>query len=198
MQVRILGVDPGSRKTGWGVIDVLGSRVVHVDNGVLMLDDDRDLTIRLVDLAHRLNDVVTTYAPDRAAVEDVFVQKGARSALILGQARGAVLTTLGLRGLKVTPYSTSMVKQRVTGGGRADKLQVAAMVTALLGLPEHPFEDAADALAIALCAALDSPVQVRSGPGATSLATTMATTKKPKTRGRDALLALAVAQGKAL
>lgn len=194
MQVRILGVDPGSRKTGWGVVDVSGSRVVHIDNGVLMLDDDRDLTIRLVDLAHRLNDVVTTYAPDRAAVEDVFVQKGARSALILGQARGAVLTTLGLRGLKVTPYSTSMVKQRVTGGGRADKEQVAAMVTALLGLPEHPFEDAADALAIALCAAFDSPLQVRAGAGLT----TLPTTKKPKTRGRDALLALAVAQGKAL
>ena len=194
MQVRILGVDPGSRKTGWGVVDVSGSRVVHVDNGVLMLDDDRDLTVRLVDLAHRLNDVVTTYAPDRAAVEDVFVQKGARSALILGQARGAVLTTLGLRGLKVTPYSTSMVKQRVTGGGRADKLQVAAMVTALLGLPEHPFEDAADALAIAMCAAFDSPLQVRTGAGAAALTTP----KKPKTRGRDALLALAVAQGKAL
>jgi crossover junction endodeoxyribonuclease RuvC len=194
VQVRILGVDPGSRKTGWGVVDVSGSRVVHVDNGVLMLDDDRDLTVRLVDLAHRLNDVVTTYAPDRAAVEDVFVQRGARSALILGQARGAVLTTLGLRGLKVTPYSTSMVKQRVTGGGRADKLQVAAMVTALLGLPEHPFEDAADALAIALCAAFDSPLQVRTGAGAAALTAP----RKPKTRGRDALLALAVAQGKAL
>lgn len=193
MQVRILGVDPGSRKTGWGVVDVEGSHITHVDNGVLMLDDDRDLTIRLVDLAHRLNDVVTTYAPDRAAVEDVFVQRGARSALILGQARGAVLTTLGLRGLQVTPYSTSMVKQRVTGGGRADKEQVAAMVTALLGLPEHPFEDAADALAIALCAAFDSPLRVRGPAG-----TTLPPTKKPKTRGRDALLALAVAQGKAL
>jgi crossover junction endodeoxyribonuclease RuvC len=189
--MRILGVDPGSRKTGWGVVEVVGARVVHVDNGVLMLDDDRDLTIRLVDLAHRLNDVVTTYAPDRAAVEDVFVQKGARSALILGQARGAVLTTLGLRGLTVTPYSTSMVKQRVTGGGRADKLQVAAMVTALLGLPEHPFEDAADALAVALCAAFDGPLAV----SATSKALS---TPRPKTRGRDALLALAVAQGKAI
>lgn len=193
MQVRILGVDPGSRKTGWGVVDVDGSRVVHVDNGVLMLDDDRDLTIRLVDLAHRLNDVVTTYAPDRAAVEDVFVQKSARSALILGQARGAVLTTLGLRGLKVTPYSASMVKQRVTGGGRADKLQVAAMVTAVLGLREHPFEDAADALAVALCAAFDSPLRLSS-----TSTSPLPPAKKPKTRGRDALLALAVAQGKAI
>ena len=193
MVTRVLGIDPGSRKTGWGVVDVDGSRVVHVDNGVLFLDQDRDLTIRLVDLAHRLNDVITTYQPERAAVEDVFVQKGARSALILGQARGAALTTLGLRGLKVTSYTTSMVKQRVTGGGRAGKEQVAAMVTALLGLPEYPFEDAADALAVALCAAFDGPLPIAgmSMPAA-----------KPKTvpraRGRDALLVLARAQGKAV
>ena len=68
--MRILGIEPGSRKTGWGVVDVFGSVITHVDNGVLILDDDRDLTIRLVDLAHRLNDVVTTYHPDRAAVEE--------------------------------------------------------------------------------------------------------------------------------
>ncbi len=198
--MRILGVDPGSRKTGWGVVDVDGSRVVHVDNGVLFLDDDDDLTIRLTDLAHRLNDVVTTYAPDRAAVEDVFVQKGARSALILGQARGCALTTLGLRGLSVRSYSTSMVKQRVTGGGRAGKEAVAAMVTTLLSLPEYPFEDAADALAIAICAAFDHPVTIRSGttPAAAALAAMTASTRKAKSRGRDALLALAVAQGKAL
>jgi len=189
--MRVLGVDPGSRKTGWGVVDVSGNRVVHVDNGVLMLDDDSDLTIRLTDLAHRLNDLVTTYAPDAAAVEDVFVRKGARSALILGQARGAALTTLGLRGLKVTSYATSMVKQRVTGGGRADKEQVAAMVSALLGLPEHPYEDAADALAVALCAALDVPA-------AGGVAVIVPKPKAPKLRGRDALLALAQAQGKAL
>jgi len=191
MKVRVIGIDPGSRKTGWGVVDVDGSRVVHVDNGVLMLDSDPDLTIRLTDLAHRLNDVITTYGPDRAAVEDVFVQKGARSALILGQARGCALTTLGLRGLHVTSYSTSMVKQRVTGGGRADKEQVAAMVTTLLGLPEHPFEDAADALAVAICAAFDGPLPVVRGSAPIP-------TVRPKTRGRDALLALAVAQGKAL
>ncbi len=187
-KTRLLGVDPGSRKTGWGIVDIDGSRVIHVDNGVLMLNPDTDLTIRLTDLAHRLNDVVTTYQPTAAAVEDVFVKNGARSALILGQARGTVLTTLGLRGLRVTSYATSMVKQRVTGGGRADKEQVAAMVTALLGLKEHPYEDAADALAVAICAALDH----------TTTTTTMpAPMKKPRLRGRDALLALAVAQGKA-
>ena len=191
MKVRVIGIDPGSRKTGWGVVDVDGSRVTHVDNGVLMLDDDRDLTIRLTDLAHRLNDIITTYRPERAAVEDVFVQKGARSALILGQARGCALTTLGLRGLPVTSYTTSMVKQRVTGGGRAGKEQVAAMVTALLGLPEHPFEDAADALAVALCAAFDGPLPLLRG-------SMPLPTVRPKARGRDALRDLAVAQGKAL
>ena len=191
MRQRILGIDPGSRKTGWGVVDVAGSVVTHVDNGVLMLDDDRDLTIRLVDLAHRLNDVITTYGPDRAAVEDVFVQKSARSALILGQARGAALTTLGLRGLAVTSYPASVVKQRVAGRGQADKEQVAAMVTALLGLPEHPFEDAADALAVALCAGLDNPAVAR----ALSSSPSSSSAKKPK-RGREALAALARAQGK--
>ena len=191
--MRVIGVDPGSRKTGWGIVEVEGNRVIHVDNGVLFLDDDRDLTIRLVDLAHRLNDVITTYQPHRAAVEDVFVQKGARSALVLGQARGCVLTTLGLRGLPVASYSTSMVKQRVTGGGRAGKEQVAEMVTSLLGLPSWPFEDAADALAVALCAALDTPLAVRAHPTLPAPAT-----KKPRTKGRDALLELARRQGKVL
>lgn len=185
--VRVLGIDPGSRKTGWGVVDVEGSSVVHVDNGVLFLDDSDDLTVRLVDLAHRLNDVVTTYQPHRAAVEDVFVQKGARSALILGQARGAALTTIGLRGLPIASYSTSLVKQRVAGGGRADKLQVAAMVSALLGLKEHPFEDAADALAVAIAAALDGPLH---------LPQLQLKKKQAKSKGRSALEALAKAQGK--
>jgi crossover junction endodeoxyribonuclease RuvC len=194
--MRVLGVDPGSRKTGWGIVDVDGNRVVHVDNGVLFLDDDRDLTVRLVDLAHRLNDVITTYAPERAAVEDVFVQRGARSALVLGQARGCALTTLGLRGLPVTSYSTSMVKQRVTGGGRAGKEQVAAMVSTLLGLPAWPFEDAADALAVALCAALDTPLPTRTA--ASALTSSTKKTKAPRSRGRDALLELARRQGKVL
>src|SRR5688500_4850650 len=148
--VRILGIDPGSHKTGWGIVDVEGTRIVHVDNGVLFLDDSRDLAVRLVDLCHRLNDVVVRYRPDSAAVEDVFVQRGARSALILGQARGAALAVLGLQGLTVRSIPTSQVKARVAGRGRAEKGQVAEMVRVLLGLKEVPFEDAADALAVAI------------------------------------------------
>lgn len=186
--MRLLGVDPGSHKTGWGVIDIDGTQIVHVDNGVLFLDDDADIAIRIVDLCHRLNDVVVRYRPDRAAVEDVFVQKGARSALILGQARGAVLATLGLAGLGVTSVSTSLVKRRVTGRGRAEKGQVAEMVRVLLGLAEVPYEDAADALAVALSAAgeVQSPVPRVAAP-----------VKRRRGGGRDGLLALARAQGKA-
>ncbi|OGQ14023.1 MAG: hypothetical protein A2138_08930, partial [Deltaproteobacteria bacterium RBG_16_71_12] len=141
--MRVLGIDPGSHKTGWGAVDVEGNRVVHVDNGVIFLDDDRDLTVRLVDLTHRLRDRLIELRPDVIVVEDVFVRKGARSALILGQARGVVLATCGLQGLPVKSVPTSQVKLRVTGRGRADKAQVAEMVRALLGLPELPFEDAA-------------------------------------------------------
>jgi crossover junction endodeoxyribonuclease RuvC len=187
--VRILGVDPGSHKTGWGVIDVSDERkgsIEHVDNGVLMLDDSRDLAVRLVDLCHRLRDVIVRYRPERAAVEDVFVQKGARSALILGQARGAALATLGLAGLQVTSIPTSKVKLHVTGGGRADKGQVAEMVRVLLKLKEVPFEDAADALAVAISVA-----------GQTADVVAMPTAPKSRAKGRDALKALARAQGKA-
>ncbi len=183
--MRVLGIDPGSHKTGWGAVDVEGSQVRHVDNGVIFLDDDRDLTVRLVDLAHRLRDRLVELSPDVVVVEDVFVRRGARSALILGQARGVVLATCGMHGLTVKSVPTSQVKLRVAGRGRADKLQVAEMVRALLGLPELPFEDAADALAVALSAVGD-------------VGTAMARAPSPRrAKGRDALLELARAQGKA-
>jgi crossover junction endodeoxyribonuclease RuvC len=191
--MRILGVDPGSHKTGWGIVERStsggrGTRVVHVDNGVLFLDDSTDLTVRLVDLCHRLNDVVLRYRPDAAAVEDIFVQKGARSALVLGQARGAALATLGLAGLSVRSFSTSLVKARVTGRGRAEKAQVAEMVRVQLGLQEVPFEDAADALAVALSAAFDD--------GPFSAAAAAVTKRSAGNTGRAALRELARKQGK--
>jgi crossover junction endodeoxyribonuclease RuvC len=192
--VRIVGIDPGSHKAGWGIVDVVGGAIVHVDNGVLFLDDSRDLTVRLVDLTHRLRDVLTQYRPERAAVEDVFVQKGARSALILGQARGAALAVLGLSGLPVKSFSTSMVKQRVAGGGRAGKLQVAEMVRVHLGLKELPFEDAADALAVALCAALEETPGGRALQAAVALQGPVPAARRGGARA--GLAALAKAQGK--
>jgi len=189
-RVRVLGVDPGSRKAGYGLVDVdLSTRaIVHVDNGAIFLDGDAELSTRLAHLAAELERVVRTFSPDLAAVEDVFVQKGARSALILGQARGAALVTLARAGLVVETHNTMQVKARVTGRGRATKEQVAEMVRATLRLPEVPFEDAADALAIAIASAVARtsrvPVVGRLVGGT-------------RARGRKGLEALARAQGKA-
>jgi crossover junction endodeoxyribonuclease RuvC len=187
--MRILGIDPGSRKTGWGVLDVDGKSMRHIDNGVLFLDDDRELSVRLRDLAHRLRDTITQFRPDCVALEDVFVHKNPRSALLLGQARGVALAAAGLADLPVYSYAPTVVKQRVAGTGRADKDQLATMICTLLGLAEQPYEDAADAVAIAMCCALElaAPKQLQ------------AATAKAKRRKspRASLLALAKAQGKA-
>ncbi len=196
---RVLGIDPGSRKAGWGVVDIhtRTRKIVHVDNGVLMLDVKAPLTERLVDLSRRIHSVVESYRPTIAAVEDVYVDKGIRSALTLGQARGAVLATIGLCGLKVEGHTATQVKQRVTGRGRASKEQVNEMVCNILGLPEQPFEDAADALAVAICQGMNALAPVALQIAVTSVSTTrtlsVTTTKR---RGRAGLEAIARAQGK--
>ncbi len=187
---RILGVDPGSRKTGWGVVECTGrhAAIRHVDNGVFMLSEGAPLAERLRELSVGLADVIERHRPHHAAVEDVFVHKGPRSALILGQARGAALATLALGRVPVTAFASTQVKARITGRGRASKLQVADMVCVLLGLAEHPFEDAADALAIALCHAMSLQSPVPLAPAK----------KAPPRRGgvRGGLAELARAQGK--
>ena len=193
--MRILGIDPGSMKTGWGVVDVTatGRKVAHVDNGVLFLDDDAALPKRLLELSRRLVEVASAHAPDVAVVEDVFVAKGARSALVLGQARGAALAALGMAGLEVLGYPTARVKARVAGRGAATKEQVQEMVRVALALPEVPFEDAADALAVALCHAyeLEAPAAVRAATAARRPSSSSSSSKT-----RKGLLALARAQGK--
>lgn len=191
-RLRVLGIDPGSLKAGWGVIDVdLGTKALtHVDNGVLFLDERAELPERIVALSRGLHRVLESFSPDIAAVEDVFVNRGARSALILGQARGAVLATIGLCGVPVASHSTSRVKARVAGTGRASKEQVADMVSRLLKLKEHPFEDAADALAVALCHGLDGLSSM------TLPAAALAPARKHSKGRRAGLAALARAQGK--
>lgn len=197
---RVLGIDPGSRKAGWGVVDfdLRTRKILHVDNGVLMLDAKAPLTDRLVDLSRRIHSVVESYRPAIAAVEDVYVDKGVRSALTLGQARGAVLATIGLCGLPVEGHTATQVKQRVTGRGRASKAQVNEMVCNILGLPEQPFEDAADALAVAICQGMNAfaPVALQlaaAGAAGSANSTSVTTTKR---RGRAGLEAIARAQGK--
>lgn len=148
--MRILGVDPGSRKTGWGIVELVGRKIHHIDHGVLFLNTELDLPGRLAELASKLLAVVEKFAPQKSAIEEVFYSKNAKSALILGQARGAILGVLGLQQVAVMSLSPAEVKLSVAGSGRASKEQIQAMVTSLLSLKETPFEDASDALAVAI------------------------------------------------
>lgn len=148
--VRLIGLDPGLGATGWGVIDVTGTRLSHVANGVLRTDQKTDLASRLVELHDGLKAVVAEWRPAEAAVEETFVNKNPTSTLKLGQARGVVLMTAALTGLKVAEYTPNHVKKAVVGVGHADKDQVHAMVQRLLPGVSIAGADAADALAVAI------------------------------------------------
>jgi crossover junction endodeoxyribonuclease RuvC len=146
----ILGLDPGSRITGWGLVRQDGPRTVHVASGALRLDADAPLPERLADLTARLEGILARHRPQQAALEQIFYAKNARSALVLGHARGAILATLARTGLPVSEYTPAQVKQAVTGAGRADKGQVQRMVAVLLNHRAPMTEDESDALAVAL------------------------------------------------
>ena len=156
--MRILGIDPGSRKTGVGILDIQGNRMRHVHHQVIQAGTG-DFSERLTTLFTSLNDIIAAFQPDAAAMEDVFVSKNIGSALKLGQARGALVAACGFHGLHVYPYAPTQVKQSVTGVGRADKLQVQHMIRMLLKPPEPLQEDAADALAVCICHAHHAPMQ---------------------------------------
>ncbi len=147
---RILGIDPGSRVTGFGVIDSAGSESVYVASGCVRIRAD-GLGERLRIIFEGITDVVGTHSPDHIAVEQVFVRRNVGSALKLGQARGAALVAAVQASLPIYEYSPAQVKQAITGKGNADKGQIQHMVRLLLQLPASPPEDAADALAVALC-----------------------------------------------
>jgi len=151
MSTRILGLDPGLRITGWGIIDVAGSSLTHVDHGIVTSKDTEDLSSRLVSLYSQLIDIIQQYAPQEAAVEETFVNKNPASALKLGTARGVVLLAPAYAGLIVGEYSANKVKKSIVGVGHADKTQVAMMVNRLLPKSGGVTQDAADALAVAIC-----------------------------------------------
>jgi crossover junction endodeoxyribonuclease RuvC len=149
--VRIIGIDPGLRRCGWGIVEATGNRLVFVACGTLMPPTDGALADRLAFLFAGVNQVLDLYAPDEAAVEETFVNAGPRSALLLGQARGVALMTPAVRGLLVAEYAANLVKKSVVGTGHADKGQVGLMVKTLLPVADFKSADAADALAIAIC-----------------------------------------------
>ena len=149
--LRFLGLDPGLRRTGWGVIDIAGSRLVHVANGVIASDGTKEIAERLVELHAGVLEIIDRYHPDAAAVEETFVNKNPESTLKLGLARGAILLAPALQGLPVSEYAPNRVKKSVVGAGHADKDQVLIMVGKLLPGVEFANADAADALAVAIC-----------------------------------------------
>ncbi len=159
--MKLLGLDPGLQRTGWGVIDVEANRLSHVANGVVKTQRTHSLAERLRDLHEGLLAVVERYAPDAAAVEETFVNRNPGSALRLGQARGIALLVPASRGLPVAEYAANLVKKSVVGAGHADKGQIRMMVGRLL--PGCPIagDDAADALAVAICHAHHLQTQQR-------------------------------------
>lgn len=148
--VRILGIDPGSRLTGYGVIDVEGNHSRYVTSGCIRIQGD-DWGQRLGIIFENLNTLITEHQPDEFAVEQVFMHRNADSALKLGQARGAAICAGVSRDLALSEYSPRAIKQAIAGKGGASKEQVQHMVRVLLNLNATPQEDAADALAVALC-----------------------------------------------
>ncbi|MGV8952892.1 MAG: crossover junction endodeoxyribonuclease RuvC [Cypionkella sp.] len=149
--VRIIGIDPGLRRCGWGIIESTGNRLVFVACGTLTPPTDGALADRLAILFAGINELLDRFAPDEAAVEETFVNAGPRSALILGQARGVALMTPAARGLPVAEYAANLVKKSVVGTGHAEKGQVGLMVKTLMPTADFKGADAADALAIAIC-----------------------------------------------
>jgi crossover junction endodeoxyribonuclease RuvC len=148
--VIVLGIDPGTRHLGWGVIDVTGTRMVHVAHGVVNTETDTWLGARLCEIDDALLEVIERYDPAQAAVESLFFAKDAQAASKLGHARGVVLLRLARGGIPTFEYAPAKVKQMLAGRGAADKRQVGMMVKTLLGLRDLPRADATDALAIAI------------------------------------------------
>ncbi len=146
----VLGIDPGSRRTGWGVVRLEGTRLHHVGAGTIAVPEKWPLAKRLHRIHQGLEQVISEHRPEAVAVEEIFFAKYANAALKLGHARGVALLAAAEAGLEVHEYPPAIVKRTVVGRGAADKTQVARLITALLGLNAPPEEDAADALAVAI------------------------------------------------
>lgn len=164
--IRLIGIDPGLRHTGWGVIEVDGSRLIHVAHGVLSPDPDQPMVERLVALHDGVRDLVALHAPLEAAVESTFVSRDAAASLKLGQARGAVLVALAKAGLLCADYAPNLIKKSVVGRGHAEKGQIGMMVATLLRTDGIASPDAADALAAAITHAHHRSARIVGRPAA--------------------------------
>jgi crossover junction endodeoxyribonuclease RuvC len=148
--IRILGIDPGLRRTGWGVVSIDGNRLSFLGCGSVATDDKAALSIRLLAIHDGLRQVIAAHAPDEAAVESTFVSRDAVATLKLGQARGIAMLAPAIAGLSVAEYAPNLVKKTIVGAGHSEKVQIRMMVKVLLPKADPQSDDAADALAIAV------------------------------------------------
>lgn len=149
--IRIIGIDPGLRRTGWGVVDSDGVRLSYVASGHVASDAAEDLAYRLRAIFEGLSSVIASFKPHEAAIEETFVNENARATLKLGQARGMALLAPAVKGLAIAEYTPNLVKKSVVGAGHAEKRQIQAMIGFLLPKARFESADEADALAIAIC-----------------------------------------------
>ncbi|MFH1158349.1 MAG: crossover junction endodeoxyribonuclease RuvC [Pseudomonadota bacterium] len=160
--MRIIGIDPGLQRTGWGIIDVAGNRLTHVSHGVVTTGSQEPTAERLIKIFDGLTQMMTLWQPDAAAIEETFVNRNPASSLKLGLARGVAMVAPAKMGIAVAEYPANMVKKAVVGAGHAEKEQVQAMIKILLPGVEAS-SDAADALAVAICHAHHAMSRVRMG-----------------------------------
>jgi crossover junction endodeoxyribonuclease RuvC len=149
--IRILGIDPGLRRTGWGVVEIDGNRLTFIACGSVSTDDKADLAVRLVTIHDGLVRIVEEFVPDEAAVEATFVNKDAAATLKLGQARGIAMLVPARASVPVSEYAPNLVKKTIVGAGHGEKAQIRMMIGVLLPKAAPQTHDAADALAIAVC-----------------------------------------------
>ena len=149
--MKILGIDPGSRAAGYGIVDFSAGRCSFICCGVIRVDTGQSFPARLLEIHQGISEVIEKHQPDLAAIEEVFMAKNPSSALKLGHARGVLILAAMQKGLSLGEYSPRQIKQAVAGYGNADKAQIQHMVKAILSLAKSPSHDAADALAVAIC-----------------------------------------------
>jgi crossover junction endodeoxyribonuclease RuvC len=182
-----LGIDPGSRHFGWGVIRSEGNRIAHVAHGVIDVDPALSLALRLAHIDTALTQVIALYRPEVGSVETLFFHRDPQAAAKLGQARGVALLGLARAGVEVAEYAPAHVKRAVAGKGNADKRQVAHMVRALLALEEPPRSDAADALALAIThcrrGPIDGALDARRTPLPKDIAALFSRKRRPRSGG---------------
>ena len=149
--MRILGIDPGLRHTGWGIIEASGNRLRFISTGLISTKSSTSFSQRLHHIDMELSKAISSFSPDSAAIEETFVNQNPSSTLKLGMARGAAITSVARADLPVAEYAARFVKKAISGSGRADKSQLSMMISHLLGIREKLAEDQSDALAVAIC-----------------------------------------------